>query len=283
MPLYLQFYFWLLLVSGLVFALERLFPWRRDQEVMRPGFVQDLFWMVFNTQYLSWMLAIVSVQAALWFNATVLHFGLPAPESLRLIATWPVWVQFFVFFLVKDFLEWNIHRTLHRVPWMWRFHRLHHSIEDLDWAATFRAHWGEVVIYKVLIYLPLVVLGVSDGVVFAILACSLFVQELSHANLRWDFGPLRYVVNSPRFHAWHHDVEQHGATGQNFGVTLAIWDWIFGTAHWPKATESPRRFGLDESPPYPRDIWGRLWEPFLRRRPVPPSAAPARVDKKEAA
>lgn len=283
MPIYLQFYFWLLLISGVVFALERLFPWRRDQEVLRPGFVQDLFWMIFNTQYVSWMLAILAVHVATWFNASVLKLGLPAPESLRLIAAWPVWVQFVVFFLLKDFMEWNIHRTLHRVPWLWRFHQLHHSIEQLDWAAAFRAHWGEIVIYKLVIYLPLVVLGVSDGVVFAILACTLFIQELSHANLRWDFGPLRYLVNSPRFHAWHHDVELHGAGGQNFGVTLVIWDWIFGTSHWPKAVEAPRRYGLDESPPYPRDIWGRLWAPFARRRPAASVATPGRTDKKEAA
>ena len=86
MPLYLVFYFWLLVISAVVFALERLFPWRPHQEVIRPGFVQDLFWMVFNTQYISWMLAVLAVHTVSWFNAAVLHAGMPAPESLRLIA-----------------------------------------------------------------------------------------------------------------------------------------------------------------------------------------------------
>lgn len=274
MPLYLKFYFWLLAISAFVFVLERRFPWRREQEALRPGFVQDLFWMVFNTQYVSWMLAISAVHAVTWLNEAFFHVGLPAPESLRLIADWPLWLQFGVFFLLKDFLEWNVHRGLHLVPWLWRFHRLHHSIAELDWAATFRSHWAELVIYKLVIYLPLVVLGVADGVVFAIMAVSLFVQEISHANLKWDGGPLRYLVNSPRFHAWHHDVELHGKGGQNFAVTLAVWDWLFGTVHWPKDVEAPQRYGLGDGVPCPEGIWARLWEPFQRRGRPPAAPKP---------
>jgi sterol desaturase/sphingolipid hydroxylase (fatty acid hydroxylase superfamily) len=268
MPLYLVYYFWLLVVSAGVFVLERFFPWRREQEVLRPGFVQDLFWMVFNTQYMSWMLALLAVHLVGWFNAAFLHIGVATPSSLRLAAEWPIWLQFVVFFVIRDFLEWNIHRLLHAVPWLWKFHQLHHSSEELDWAATFRSHWGEIVIYQTVVYLPLVVLGVNDGVVFAILVLTLLIQELSHANLRWDWGPLRYVINSPRFHAWHHAVELHGRNGQNFGVTLALWDWIFGTAYWPGPAEAaaPSRFGFEGMSQYPPSIWQRLWHPF---RPAP--------------
>jgi sterol desaturase/sphingolipid hydroxylase (fatty acid hydroxylase superfamily) len=218
------------------------------------------------------MLAIVTVHTVAWFNAAFVHIGVPAPESLRLIAHWPAWMQFVVFFLLRDFIEWHIHRFLHVVPWLWRFHELHHSIEHLDWASTFRSHWGEIIIYQVVIYLPLVVLGVSDGVIFAILVFALLIQELSHANLRWDWGPLRYVINSPRFHAWHHAVEMHGRGGQNFGVTLAIWDWLFGTAYWPGRNESPARYGFDGMQQYPAGIWQRLWRPFVSNpKPVPES------------
>lgn len=272
MPLYLVFYFWLVLFSAIAFGLERLFPGKRGQEALRPGFVQDLFWMVFNMQYVSWMLALATVHVVSWLNTALFHVGLPAPDSLRLIAAWPAWLQFVVFFLVKDFLEWNIHRGLHLYPWLWRFHRLHHSIEELDWAATFRSHWAEIVIYKVVIYLPLVVLGVKDGVIFAILVFGLLIQELSHANLRWDWGPLRYVLNSPRFHAWHHAVEMHGRGGQNFGVGLVLWDWLFGTAYWPRDRQPPSALGFEGMTSYPKGIWGRLWEPFAPTRAAEPSA-----------
>ncbi|MEO5961325.1 MAG: sterol desaturase family protein [Opitutaceae bacterium] len=263
MPIYLKYYFWLLVVSAVVFLLERVFPWRRGQEVIRADLPQDLFWMVFNTQYLSWMLAVIAVYFVSAFDAAFLHLGIPTPQSLRLISDWSPWLQFAVFFLIQDFLEWNIHRWLHTVPWLWNFHKLHHSIEQLDWATAFRAHWGEVIIYKTLLYVPLVILGVKDGVIFAIVVCSLLIQELSHANVRWDWGPLRVIVSSPRFHAWHHDVELHGKGGQNFGVSLTVWDWIFGTAYWPKHVESPKQFGLGESR-YPRGLWQRLYHPFVR-------------------
>lgn len=283
MPWYLEYYLWLLLISAAVFGLERLAPRSRTQEILRPGFVQDLFWMIFNLQYVSWMLAIVAVHVVEWLNRAFFHVGLPHPDSLKLISTWPLWAQFIVFFLLKDFLEWIIHRALHRFPWLWRFHKLHHSVEVLDWAATFRSHWFELIIYKVLIYLPLVVLGVEPVVIFWILIVSLLISELSHANLNVEWGIFRYVINSPRFHAWHHDVELHGKHGQNYGVNLVLWDWIFGTAHWPSAQAVPRQLGLGEGTSYPRGIWARLWEPFFprsRRRPEtaaktqpPPSSA----------
>jgi sterol desaturase/sphingolipid hydroxylase (fatty acid hydroxylase superfamily) len=261
-PVYLQFYFWLLLISVFVFVLERLFARDPHQEVVRDGFGQDLFWLVFNTQYVSWMLALGAVHLVRWLNLGLFHAGVPAPETVRLIATWPLWLQFLGCFLVKDFLEWNIHRSLHRIPWLWEIHKLHHSSERLDWLATFRSHWGEVIIYKGLIYLPLVLLGVDDRVIFAVLVWSLLMQELVHANLDWDWGPLRYILNSPRLHAWHHAVEMHGKSGQNFGINLTLWDWLFGTVYWPAPARPPDRLGFADMEKYPRSVWARLWSPF---------------------
>lgn len=264
MPLYLKFYFWFLVVSALVFAVERIFSSVPKQPVFRAGFEQDLFWMVFNSQYASWMLAILGVHVVAWIDMTFLHWGLPRPDAVGLISGWPWALQFGVFFIIKDFLEWNIHRTLHRVPWLWELHKLHHSSERLDWLAAFRSHWGEIVIYKVVIFMPLVVLGVNSGVIFAILVLSLLIQELVHANLPWDFGRFRYLVNSPRLHAWHHTVEMHGRGGQNFGISLAVWDWLFGTVYMPGDGRPPARMGFDGLEQYPAGWWGRLWSPFVR-------------------
>lgn len=265
MPLYLQYYFWLLLVSVSVFAVERIFSAPPKQEVFRDGFGQDLFWLLFNTQYASWMLAVLSVHTVTWLNAAFFRVGLPHPESVALLAAWPLPLQFVVFFVLKDFIEWNVHRTLHRVPWLWEIHKLHHSTERLDWLSTFRSHWGELVIYKLAVYLPLVILGVNDRVIFSILIVSLLIQELVHANLKWDWGFLRYVINSPRLHAWHHSVEVHGAGGQNFGITLTIWDWLFGTLYLPRDGRAPTALGFDGLKQYPTGIWGRFWSPFTRR------------------
>ncbi len=280
MPIYLHYYFWLIVISATVFTLERVFQRKPAQEIVRADFVQDLFWLVFNTQYVSWGIAIVTVHLATWFDVTFLHLGLPRPESIALLSSWPLWGQFLVFYVFRDFLEWNVHRLLHRVPWLWRFHKLHHSIEQLDWLSTFRAHWSEAIIYKVITYLPLVILGVDSRVIFAILVTSLFIQELIHANLAWTFGPFRFLITSPRFHAWHHDVKLYGKSGQNFAIDLPIWDWIFGTAYWPKDAVAPARLGFQGMESYPRSVWGRLWDPFLREKKKPAAESETSSDSK---
>ncbi|NIP25103.1 hypothetical protein GWN42_14605, partial [candidate division KSB1 bacterium] len=239
MPVYLQYYFWLVAVSLFVFLLERLAPWRREQKVFRKQFWQDLFWLTFNGHYLGLLLALVTGKLILWLNDYLHAAGLPVPEELALMTGAPLWLQFITFFLLKDFLEWNIHRLLHIVPWLWEFHKLHHSIEELDWIGNFRFHWGEVVVYKTLSYLPLVVLGVDGTVILIIAVIGTLMQDLNHANLPFDYGPLKYILNSPKMHVWHHDVEMHGKGGQNFGIVLSVWDWLFGTVYWPADQEQP--------------------------------------------
>ncbi|HMB67695.1 MAG TPA: sterol desaturase family protein [bacterium] len=268
MPVYLQYYFWLIAVSLVCFLLERIRPWRREQRVLRRGLGQDLFWLVFNGHYLGLLLALVSGRLIRALNGTLHDLGWPVPESLALVGDQPFWVQLVVFFVLKDFVEWNIHVMLHRTPWLWEFHKLHHSIRELDWIGNFRFHWGEVVVYRTLSYLPLVILGVDGNVILVIAVVGTLMQDLNHSNLPIDWGPLRYVLNSARMHVWHHDVELHGRGGQNFGIVLSVWDWIFGTAYWPADREAPERLGFrDQETTYPTGLVARLLYPFVKPRP----------------
>lgn len=268
MPVYLQYYFWLIAVSLICFLLERVRPWRADQKVLRKGFGQDLAWLVFNGHYLGLLLAMLTGRLVQWTNGVLYDAGLPVPETLRLVADAPLWLQFVVFFLVKDVVEWNIHRLLHTTPWLWEFHKLHHSIEELDWIGNFRFHWGEVIVYKTLSYLPLVILGVDGNVILAIAVIGTLMQDLNHSNLPIDWGPFRYVLNSARMHVWHHDVVQHGRGGQNFGIVLSVWDWIFGTVYWPEDREMPEKLGFEGMEDgYPEDLPSRFLWPLVRRRP----------------
>ena len=266
MPVYLQYYFWLVSISLFCLVLERLAPWRREQKVLRRGLGQDLFWLVFNGHYLGLIFALIAGRSILLLNSALYELGLPVPESLALLSGAPLWVQFVVFLVLKDFLEWNIHRLLHNVPWLWEFHKLHHSIEELDWIGNFRFHWGEIVVYKSISYLPLVVLGVDWRVMLVIAILWTLMLDLNHANLSFDWGPLRYVLNSPRMHVWHHDVEVHGKGGQNFGQVLSVWDWMFGTVYWPKDHERPERLGFKGQEHYPTGVLGRIVYPFWKSR-----------------
>jgi sterol desaturase/sphingolipid hydroxylase (fatty acid hydroxylase superfamily) len=171
---------------------------------------------------------------------------------------------------MKDFLEWCVHNLLHRIPWLWTFHKVHHSIEDMDWIGNFRFHWMEVVVYQGITYLPLLILGARPGIILVIAILSTLIGHLNHANLNISWGPLRYLVNSPRMHVWHHDLQWPAdrPKGVNFGIVLSVWDWLFGTAHWPDRAASPAqqpgRFGFPGMSAFPRGLLGRFLHPLSR-------------------
>lgn len=278
MPLYLEYYFWLVGISAICFIWERLKPWRKKQEVLREGFVQDLFWLVFNQQYMGWMLAIVTVKLISLCDGAFARVGLPTASDMQLIAGWPIGWQIIVAFVIKDFISWNVHRMLHLVPWMWEFHKLHHSIEELDWLAAFRGHWGEIVIHRMISFLPLVLLGTDPFAIFVGAVVSLLLHELTHSNIRLHFGPLSYIFNTPTFHSWHHDLKMHGKGGQNFGISLSLWDWLFRTAYWPNRNGQPERYGFYGMKRYPKNLLGRFLHPFVRVGDRKPSNKKSHAD-----
>jgi sterol desaturase/sphingolipid hydroxylase (fatty acid hydroxylase superfamily) len=257
--------FWLIVVSAAVMALERIRPWRRGQRVLRRQLGQDVLWLAFNGHFAGVLLGLAA--------GSLLAFAAPAQERLaaaRLIASQPLWIQFSVFFVLKDLLEWGVHNLLHRVPWLWAFHKVHHSIEELDWIGNFRFHWMEIVVYRALTFAPLSALGADARVILAIAVVATLIGHLNHSNLHLAWGPLRYVLNSPRMHVWHHarDLPADRPKGSNFGICLSAWDWLFGTAWWPSSEEcpaqQPERLGFEGEERYPTTWIDRLAYPFSR-------------------
>jgi len=259
------YFFWLLVVSALCVLLERLRPWRKTQRLFRRQLGQDVFWLFFNGHFAGIFLAQVATFLFAWAIPAVQRL-----ESLRLVGGSPWAVRFLVFLVLKDFLDWSIHNLLHRVPWLWEFHKVHHSIEELDWIGNFRFHWMEIVVYQGLTYLPLVILGAGSSVILAVAVVSTVIGHLNHANLNLTWGPARFVFNSPRMHVWHHDLHWPASRpyGVNFGIVLSTWDWLFGTAHWPSAHEAPdlqpSQLGFPGMAEYPRSLWGRFFYPISK-------------------
>lgn len=259
------YFFWLLVVSLCCWILERLAPWRTEQKAFRRQIGQDFFWLVFNGHYAGVAMAFVSSWLIQQLNPWFGQWNVPAPESIQLLSGSPWWVQFAVFLVLKDFLEYLVHNLLHRVPLLWEFHKLHHSIEELDWIGNMRFHWMEIVVYKSLTYLPLVMLGVNGNVILWIAIVTTLIGHLNHSNLNFTWGPLRYVINSPRMHVWHHDVMRHGRGGQNFGVVFCLWDWLFGTAYFPADKDQPERLGFESMEKFPRALLPRLVYPLFKK------------------
>jgi sterol desaturase/sphingolipid hydroxylase (fatty acid hydroxylase superfamily) len=249
----------LVVVSAGVALLERVTPARPSQPALRRGLWSDALYLLFNGHFLGVGLA--------WTAARTVDPLLASRFDLHLAAGWPIWLQAIVATVVLDFAQWTIHILLHRVPWLWEVHKVHHSVRngEMDWIVSFRFHWAEVVVYKTLQYLPLALLGFAGEALFFHAVFGTVVGHLNHANLDWGHGPWRYVLNSPRMHLWHHDADAPRA--RNFGILFSVWDWLFGTAHLPD--HPPRRLGFDGEQALPPDFFRRsLWP--LVRAPLPP-------------
>lgn len=233
-PSWHNYFYWLIGLSLYVWGLEILLPWRKDQAVVRKDFWLDGFYMFFNFFLFSLIgfnaISMVGVEI---FNKFISLWGWKNIVAINL-ESWPRWSQFVLMFIIADFIQWNIHRLLHKVPRLWEWHKVHHSVEEMGFAAHLRFHWMESVIYKTLQYIPLAMIGFGIQDFFIIHIIAVAIGHLNHANLKITYGPLKYLLNNPVMHLWHHAKElPQGRYGVNFGLSLSLWDYIFGTAYIP--------------------------------------------------
>jgi sterol desaturase/sphingolipid hydroxylase (fatty acid hydroxylase superfamily) len=182
-----------------------------------------------------------------------------AEEHRTFISAQPVWAQAIEVIVLADLIGYWTHRLMHRGR-LWRIHAVHHATRELDWLAAARVHPLNEVISRVAVMVPLFVLGFRAPILVAVAPALTFYAILLHANLSWDFGPLRYVFASPAFHRWHHTAERHGVD-KNFSGLFPIWDLAFGTFYLPRGQE-PSSFGVSE--PVPDGVFAQLAWPFRR-------------------
>jgi sterol desaturase/sphingolipid hydroxylase (fatty acid hydroxylase superfamily) len=182
-------YFWgLILISLFVFALELLFPWRKTQKVIRKDFWLDGFYMFFNffvfSLFISGFYKCISK-----FSNEVLNIKANSLAILELSNLSPV-LQLLVFFVVLDFVQWFTHTLMHRFEFLWRFHKVHHSVKEMGFSAHLRYHWMENVLYKPLKVLALMLLGgFEPEQAYIIHFFAITIGHLNHANLKLDYGP----------------------------------------------------------------------------------------------
>ncbi len=246
-------------ISFFFFVVERLRPWRREQRVLRPGFVTDIAHLVFNGVILALLLAPVANLITPYVDQIVI------PTLGRgHVARWPLWAQFLVAFFAIDFIKWGVHVVLHHVSFLWKFHQVHHSILDMDWAGNMRFHWLEIVVYNGTLYVPMLLLGFDWRVLLIMAIVSTAIGHFNHSNFAISLGPLKYVFNHPGMHIWHHEHEIRYRAGCNFGINLSIWDWLFGTAYYPDPAglEQPKALGFRGIESFPKNFATQQLYPF---------------------
>ena len=235
-------------------TLERIWG-VRPKKLFRKAFGADLVYYFLSgllpKLLLILPLSLLARAAHHLFGGSLYEWTSTAPSGLRVLLA----------AIVSDIGSYWGHRWSHQIPWLWRFHSIHHSAEEVDWLVSTRGHPVDLVFTRLCGYVPMYVLGLAQpmaGVkldpvpMLAVAAVSLWGYFI-HANLRWRFGWLEFLISTPHFHHWHHTNDSH--IDRNYAALLPGVDALFGTLYLPKR-EWPARYGTDT--PVSSSIVGQL-------------------------
>ncbi len=255
-PWYTNYFWGLIAISLLVWVLEILFPWRKEQSIIRKDFWLDGFYMFFNF----FIFAIVINGVYKMLGVLFGDIGITS-KTLAIvdIAHWPQWVQLLIFFIILDFVQWFTHVLLHKYPVLWEFHKVHHSVKEMGFAAHLRYHWMENILYKPLKTLGVMVLGgFEPEQAYVVHFAAIAIGHFNHSNIKLTYGPLKYILNNPVMHLYHHAYTiPEGSYGVNFGISLSIWDYIFKTNFIPEDS-GKIELGFPGDEKLPKGFWGQL-------------------------
>jgi sterol desaturase/sphingolipid hydroxylase (fatty acid hydroxylase superfamily) len=231
--------------------------------------------------------ALISFEAVqhLAQGALTAAFGPPHPHTSLLTAEI---IQTVAMFLAYEFAYWLNHYCAHEFPFLWEFHRVHHTAETLTPATVFRVHpIDSLVFYNMAVIIMgtvNVLVGYLTGVAghgFTIggsnliaLAAICLLGHLQHSHMWIAFtGRWGRILLSPAHHQIHHSTDP-AHFGKNLGSSLAVFDVVFGTLHLPEKKRQKLVFGVEPGQHSPHTITGGLVTPFVRcialfRTPVP--------------
>lgn len=258
---------WLFIVTVIFAPLELIFSvHRRDRD--RKTLLSDLGFY-FVSSFLPQFLLALPLAVAAW---VAYHF-VPQPVHAA-VESWPLWLRGLSAFVVADFGFYWGHRITHAVPLLWRFHMVHHAPKHVYFLISSRAHPVDNAFIRLCGLVPIYILGlgapqsVQGTLVATLLMLAITVWGFFiHANLRWRFGPLEWLLATPAFHLWHHTASE--PLDRNFASMLPIWDGLFGTLYLPRS-QWPAAYGVAGS--IPETLVGQMLHPFL---PPPPPSQPA--------
>lgn len=261
---------WLALLAVVFIPLERLFA-ARPERVFRKAVWTDLGFYFFSS-FVPALLLSAPVALLAWAAR-----GIMPGIVTETVAHWPLWARVAASIVVGEAGFYWGHRWSHEVPLLWRFHAVHHSAEHLDWLVNTRVHPVDMVFTRLCGLAPLYALGLAAPlggsatlIPLLVLFLGTFWGFFIHANVRWRFGPLEWLVATPAFHHWHHTNDGPAEINKNYASLLPWMDRLFGTLYLP-ASRRPERYGIDE--PMPAGLFGQLGHPFR------PTGAPVQVSK----
>jgi len=215
----------LIILSAIVFViLERLFPYTKDQRILREGFFDDFAMYTIAQNY---------VLSIIIFGG-IIHFidNTTGISRLQLLAGIPIWAQLIFFVVTHDLYIYWMHRWMHKNKWLWRLHEAHHSPKKVDWLSGSRSHPLEIILNQTIEFAPIILLGAPVEVIAYKGLISAVWGMYIHCNVDIKSGWLQKIINGPEMHRWHHSTGK--GRNRNFATKFAFWDWMFGTAYLPE-------------------------------------------------
>lgn len=239
---------------GVVFIpMEKAFPAKPGQKTFRPYWLLDLFYLL--GQYLFWSGFVLKLLTYFsdWLNHII-------PLSIRnSIHTQPLWLQAIEVLVASDVIIYWGHRLQHKVDFLWRFHKVHHSVESMDWLAAHREHPLDSIYTVGLINLPTFIFGFTLDAISMIVAFRGIWAIYIHSNVRLPIGRLKMLIGAPELHHWHHELERDRG---NYANISPLMDILFGTYVCPD--KEPGQLGIKED--FPKNYFGQLLQPLMPKK-----------------
>ncbi len=251
---------WALMLMFIFLPLERLFPLHK-QKIIRKAFFTDLGYF-----FLSGLLPKLILSLPILLVVSLLHDWVPQWIFMQ-VASLPLGIRFGLAMVVAEIGTYWGHRWMHEVPFLWRFHAIHHSAEQIDWLVNTRAHPFDLAFPRFCGFILMYIFGLAqpmagsvDWVASLVIIVGTIWGFFIHSNIRWRFGWLEWFISTPAFHHWHHTLDSPEVINKNYSAMFPWVDRLFGTYHLPKQ-QWPRLYGIDES--MTPNILKQLITPFL--------------------
>ncbi|CCH51959.1 fatty acid hydroxylase [Fibrisoma limi BUZ 3] len=222
---------------GIILIWERVAPYRKGLSLFREGFWVDLVWYTIIQSYVLKILIFDYIIAPLQT-----HFNW---SDWQFVRDWPIWVQVLFFLFTHDLYIYLFHRWQHANKWLWRTHEAHHSNKQVDFLAGSRSHALEIIINQTIEFAPILLLGADPAVIPIKALLDAMFGMFIHANVRVNLGPLKYIINTPNLHLWHH-ANYREVFHANFSTKFSFFDYLFGTVYDPGHApgDKPENWGL---------------------------------------